>query len=1032
MSTTPKHSTSGAAGTMPGPTLTVPEATRQAIARLVERFSTSIEAYQNAAYNETQTRNEFINPFFKALGWDVDHEQNIAPAYQDVIHEDSIKVGGFTKAPDYSFRVGGQRKFFVEAKKPSVDMKNDPEPYYQVRRYAYSAKLPLSIITDFEELALVDCRVKPSPKDKPSAGRIRYWRFDEYLDNIEEIYNIFSREAVWSGSFDRFAAASKTRRGTGEVDKEFLKEIESWRDLLARNIALRNSGLSQRELNEAVQVTIDRIIFLRICEDRGIEEYGVLQGMQNGTNVYPRLCQLFQQADERYNSGLFHFREERGRPGHPDDLTLNLAIDDKTLKQILKGLYYPDSPYEFSVLPADILGQVYEQFLGKVIRLTAGHQAKVEDKPEVKKAGGVYYTPTYVVDYIVKNTVGKLLEGATPKKAAKLRILDPACGSGSFLIGAYEHLLDWHRDWYSANEAEKWATGKEPRLFAGKNGWQLTTAEKKRILLNNIYGVDIDPQAVEVTKLSLLLKVLEEESQETINSQLKFFHERALPDLGNNIKCGNSLIGSDFYEGQQLGLLDEEEIQRVNPFNWEDEFSEIMKAGGFDSVIGNPPYIRMEAFKSIKKYLKSHYEVHGARSDIYAYFIEKAHRILSQNGSFGMIVSNKFIKANYGTPLREFLQNNSQIEIIVDLAGLKVFSGATIRPIVLITENVAVNPTQQKEILYLDPPDAGTFQRIAGGSLSLTEIVERDGIVLPKNSLMPSNWLLIGAAEQFLLEKLETNCLPLRDLVDDQVLWGIKTGLNKAFVINEETKLQLLKSDPICAEVIKPFLFGEDVRRYSINFGHRYLLYMHHGIDISKYQAVHDYLLPYRKALEQRATKQEWYELQQPSTALAPIIERPKVVYPEIAPECRFTLDSDAYYPNNKTFVLPSADLYLLGLLNSKVALFYFSIMCAALESASMRFLEFRAQYVRSFPVHRLDLSKAKDKSRHDQMVELVERMLDLNKRLQEAQAAHEKDSLQRQIDATDRQIDRLVYELYDLTDDEIKIVETQFSSALV
>ena len=189
-------------------------------------------------------------------------------------------------------------------------------------------------------------------------------------------------------------------------------------------------------------MTLDRIVFLRICEDRGIESYGRLMALQNGTQVYKRLFELFQWADERYNSGLFYFRHERGRPELSDDITPSLTIDDKPLKEIIKSLYYPDSPYEFSVLPADILGQVYEQFLGKVIRLTPEHRALVEDKPEVKKAGGIYYTPTYIVEYIVKNTVCKLLECINPKQAAKLKILDPACGSGSFLINAYQYLLD--------------------------------------------------------------------------------------------------------------------------------------------------------------------------------------------------------------------------------------------------------------------------------------------------------------------------------------------------------------------------------------------------------------------------------------------------------------------------------------------------------------------------------------------------------------------------------------------------------------
>jgi hypothetical protein len=245
-------------------------------------------------------------------------------------------------------------------------------------------------------------------------ARTKYFTYKEYAERWDEIAEIFSREEILKGSFDRYAESAKKKRGTAEVDDAFLKEIENWRDVLARNIALRNPSLSTRELNYAVQRTVDRIIFLRICEDRGIETYGQLRGLQNGTRAYERLCQIFRRADERYNSGLFHFSAEKERPDPPDDLTLNLTIDDKVLKEIFKGLYYPESPFEFSVLPADILGHIYEQFLGKVIRLTPGHHAKVEDKPEVKKAGGVYYTPTYIVDYIVKNTVGKLLEGNTP------------------------------------------------------------------------------------------------------------------------------------------------------------------------------------------------------------------------------------------------------------------------------------------------------------------------------------------------------------------------------------------------------------------------------------------------------------------------------------------------------------------------------------------------------------------------------------------------------------------------------------------
>src|SRR3989337_1437737 len=346
---------------------------------LVERFDRNRDAYKSVQYNETQLRREFLDPFFTSLGWDVENRQGFAEAYKDVIHEDAIKIGGYTKAPDYCFRIGGTRKFFVEAKKPAVDIRQDASPACQLRRYAWSAKLPLSILTDFNGRSI----------------------------------------ASFSSGSARTAASSR-------------------------------------------------------------------------------------------------------------------------------------------------------------------------------KAGGVFYTPTYIVEYIVRNAVDKLLEGKMPKEAAKLAILDPACGSGSFLIGAFQRLLDWHRDWYVDNGKEKWAKGNAPAMYQGPGGeWRLTTPKRKGILLNNIYGLDIDPQAVEVTKLSLLLKVLEGESEQTIVKQLKMFHERALPDLGNNIKCGNSLIGTDFYNtpltplfrGEQMdsplargaGGVSDEERYRINPFDWDKEFPEIIK-----------------------------------------------------------------------------------------------------------------------------------------------------------------------------------------------------------------------------------------------------------------------------------------------------------------------------------------------------------------------------------------------------------------------------------------------------------------------
>jgi type I restriction-modification system DNA methylase subunit len=994
------------------------------IHELVDRFHRNLDAYRSGRYNEAQVRQEFINPFFDALGWDIYNKLGYSEAYKDVIHEDTIRVDSAVKAPDYCFRIGGTRKFFLEAKKPSVNIREEINPAYQLRRYAWSSKLPLSILTDFEEFAVYDCRIKPVKTDKASTARTFYFNYAEYVDKWDTISSIFSKEAVLKGSFDRYVDSSRTKRGTAEVDTAFLEEIERWRKILARNIALRNPGLSRRELNFAVQRTIDRIVFLRICEDRGIEPYSRLMSLRNGTQVYRRLCQIFRQADDRYNSGLFHFRREKGRSSPPDDLTLDLTIDDKTLKDILRNIYYPDSPYEFSVLPADILGQVYERFLGKVIRLTAGHRAIVEEKPEVKKAGGVYYTPTYIVDYIVKQTVGKLVEGKKPGPrgaVSRLKILDPACGSGSFLIGAYQYLLDWHRNAYVKDNPGKWAKGRNPALYRSPGGeWKLTTAEKKRILLNNIYGVDIDPQAVEVTKLSLLLKVLEGENDETIGKTLELFHERALPDLGNNIKCGNSLIGPDFYEGRQTDMFDEEELYRINVFDWNAEFHDIMKNGGFDAVIGNPPYVRQELLGSLKSYFQRSYEVYHGIADLYSYFIERGISLLRSGGRFSYIVANKWMRANYGKPLRQWLRQKNIVEI-TDFGDLPVFKQATTYPCIIVikkdTPGTQFSATNVKSLDFLD----------------LATYIIENRHEARQDSLKDNEWTLVDNKTRILLDKLRKTGIPLGEYVKGKIYRGVLTGLNKAFVIDAAMRDKLIAEDSRSVEMIKPFLFGRDIKRYQQPQSEQYLIFTRRGIEIDHYPAVKRYLRQFKNRLMPRPAEwkgekwpgrkpgpYQWYEIQD-TVAYYEEFEKKKIIIPAIVKRASYTLDSENVYSNDKTSIIRTDDIYLLGLLNSNTLDFVLHSIASTKQGG---YFEYKPMYIQQLPIRTIDLENPVDKSFHDRMVELVERMLDLNRQLVEAKEPQTKTVLQRQIETTDRQIDRLVYELYSLTEDEIKIVE--------
>jgi hypothetical protein len=579
--------------------------------KLVQRFAEHSEEYHLPEYNEQKTRQDFINPFFKALGWDIDNEKDASEAYREVIYEDKVVVRGKAKAPDYGFRLSGsgkKRLFFVEAKKPSVALKTNKESAYQLKRYGSSALADVSILTNFEDFIVYDCSRVPNVNDSASVSRLKHIHFADYLKEFDFIYDTFSHEAVTKGRFDKFVQSDTNKKGSQTLDKEFVQSLDQWRKYLATNIAGNNKKLDDEEINFAVQQTIDRLIFLRFCEDRAVEPYGQLQKAVSKGESYKNLFDLFKQADDKYNSGLFDFEK--------DQITPKLKIDNKVIKSVIEELYYPLCRYEFAVMPVEVLGNAYEQFLGKVIRITPARSVKIEEKPEVRKAGGVYYTPQYIVEYIVKNTVGKLIDGKTPKEIEKIKIVDPACGSGSFLLGAFDYLLQYHINWYHNNLSE--AQRKKGTVFTPQG--TLTTHEKKRILLCSIFGVDLDANAVEVTKLSLLLKCMEGETEASIKQQISLFHERVLPDLDNNIKSGNSLIDTDFYDSEiDLGYE-----RKIKPFSWKKGFTEVFKQGGFDVVIGNPPYVRQELIDNKQKdYFAKKYKVYNGLADLYTFFLKR-------------------------------------------------------------------------------------------------------------------------------------------------------------------------------------------------------------------------------------------------------------------------------------------------------------------------------------------------------------------------------------------------------------------------
>lgn len=803
---------------------------------LIHKFEEHYDSYHKQEYNETLARRDFIEPFFKILNWDIDNEQGYAQSYRDVIHEDKVKVGKETKAPDYAFRIGGKIVFYVEAKKPSIELKDNAEPAYQVRRYGWSAKLGISVLGNFEELAIYDCSKKPSSEDKASTARIKYITYKDYLKEFDFLWGLFNKENVLKGSLEKYTLNLKDKKGTEEVDKEFLASLDNFREKLASNISKLNADFSSRDINFTVQQTIDRIIFLKIAEDRGIENYGVLRDALNGENYYKNMFNIFLEADGKYNSGLFDFSK--------DTISKKTIIDNKVIKEIVNDLYYPKSPYEFSVLPVEILGSAYEQFLGKTITITGNHKAKIEYKPEVRKAGGVYYTPEYIVDYIVQNTVGAIIKNKTPKEIEKIKIVDPACGSGSFLLGAYKYLLSYHKKYYNEKNLKDRGTKDDVLTPTG----ELTTRVKKSILINNIYGVDIDVNAVEVTKLSLLIKCLEGETPQSLQSEKILFNERALPSLEENIKCGNSLIGSDFYSQGNFDL-DEETMHKINCFDWEKAFSSVFKSGGFDCVIGNPPYFNIQTLghnSPIAEYImQKHSHIWQDKSDILFYFL--SHGINISRCKLGFIISNSFLFADKAKKLRNFILEKGAITRIVNFEKFQVFKSASITTAIVIFDKDKENKNTQALVL-----EKKEYENI-------TELLNEKKLYRDVTLLKDSVFSLHKEEYNSFLNKISNNVL-LGNIF--YVGKGMETAANDVYSFSE------LPID-IPSEYIRKRMSGEMIERYYTRTVQEYILYIE---DVNDFKSlpknVQDYLKTKKKILEKRATVsyegRSWWKYSRP------------------------------------------------------------------------------------------------------------------------------------------------------------------------
>ena len=903
------------------------------VSYLVETFRQNEADYLSEAYNETQARTDFISPLLQALGWDVYNIKRQPLRLRDVIEEATVEVGEerLSKRPDYELRLARQRKIFVEAKKPSVRIGNDRPSAFQVRRYGYSGSLPLSILTNFHQLAVYDCRPVPAETDEAHVARLWLLNYDQFLDHFDDLWEVLARETIYSGEFDRKFGVDVTRRGAEQFDDLFLRQVRDWRERLAVDIHANCPGLSSQELTYAVQLFLCRIVFLRICEDREIERYETLRNLNEGATFDALMTEL-RRADDFYDSGIFRLL---------DDEPLGVRIDDQTLQGIISELYYPQSPYTFSVVETEVLGQIYEQFLGEVIDLSSG-ALEITTKPEVREGGGVVPTPQYIVDSIVERTLIPSVKDKTPSDLEDFSVSDICCGSGTFLLSAYEALLEHHLAFYQS-DGDVGHIGRTIYEAAGHQ-WKLTFQEKRRILLDHIRGVDIDANAVEVTRFSLLLKLIEGETVESLQDYIRAFGEPALPALEMVIRSGNSLVSYEEWEAA-FGNLPAPIIPNVNPLTWADEFPEEMGREGFDVIIGNPPYVRIQNMATYSADEVAFYQNPGSpyttghqdNFDKYALFVERALTLLKPSGRLGFIVPHKFMTIRSGRTLRGLIAEGQFLEEIVHFGAKQVFGAGTSN-----YTSILVLDRSGRQLVKLEL--VGALEEWRYGNLGPVTEVAAD-------EFGEDAWQFVDEETRTLFASIREECpRRLGDLAE--IFVGVQTSADSIYIFEPTAEndgtvtLHWNERDwPIERDVLRPCLLDAPLDPYSRPEANRWIIYPYEFAPggrgprarlfqpeemANDFPGCWEYLNARRQELEQRniagglAGERQWYQFGRSQSLTK--FDGPKIILPILSLGARYSFDDSnvivtgggngPYYMIRPRPESPISNYYLLAVLH--------------------------------------------------------------------------------------------------------------------
>lgn len=980
------------------------------IKQLIDNYAADRDYYLKSKYNETLLRSDFLDPFFELLAWDIKNNAGKPTNEREVILEEALKANAseHSKKPDYTFRLFSERKFFLEAKKPCVSIESNNDTAKQVRRYGFTAKLKISVLSNFEYLIIYDTSVKVEKDDNYQKALVKKYHYTEYESKFEEIKQLLGKESVYTGAFETEWKEIESKLNQYSIDNLFLNQINEWRKVLGVEIYKHEPKIDEHQLNDVVQSYLNRVLFLRVCEDRNLEDYQTLFKFAN-SNDFKALIQKFGQADKRYNSGLF------------DQL-----LKDKIVKNIssvfwtiIKQLYYPESPYSFSVFSSDILGRIYEIFLSEKLTVQNGAIVLVKKPENIDR--DIITTPTFIISDILRNTVFKKCEGKSDKEILKLKFADISCGSGAFLLELFQLLNDILIDFYLKNNKSK-------LIQTNINTYKLPFEIKRKLLLNCIYGVDKDYNAVEATKFGLLLKLLEGED---INSTNKA--KPVLPDLSQNIFFGNSLLNPKQVTDKKDQLI-------INPF----DFSKLR----FDVIVGNPPYMKSEDMKNITPLelplYKTNYNSAFKQFDKYFLFLEQGINLLADDGILGYIVPSKFTKVGAGKKLRELLADKEYLHSIVSFGANQVFADKT-----NYTCLVILNKKPQK-----------TFQYAEVKSLKSWKVREPESVKYASkntNELDSQVWVLVSPELTKTYNRIVSQSIKLADLVgNDNIFNGIQTSANDVYIFTptkeDKKHYYFIKKGvdyKIEKEITKPYFqtsSGEDnLNTYRTFKPNARVIYPYEntkkGVEVfplaciqKKFPLAYAYFQKYKAVLNnpkrdikpEPQTKSEWHRYGRhqsldscglPSKIIVGVLS----VGDKYAIDIHGTLISSGGTAGYCVVAIPTDSdysiYYIQAILNSKY-LEWFSALYGEVFRGG--YIARGTKVLKNLPIRKIDFAIANDKALHDKIVETQKTLISIYDKI-DASTGNKRilTPLQGQFAREKSILDYLLAELYNLGNED-------------